>query len=261
MKYAKNYLNTANLADRISESVAEGKSLKAAGGLGAREERKKTRLEGDADFETIRAGYFNDIRNMFSDVIPVKKEEEELPPLEPIVADESMRFPGAGDYVGYQKTYSAYKSEDSERIKSKLVARGMPEHIAEGFVMNFEDESNLNPLINEKNPTVKGSRGGFGLYQLTGPRRVAYEKFAERQGIDPTNPMEQEDAQLSFLFQEIRGEEKEAWSTIQSASDSGTAAAYVAKYFLRPAEEHLNTRIKKYTGRPIDYTLKPKTRS
>jgi hypothetical protein len=50
MKYAKNYLNTANLADRISESVAEGKSLKAAGGLGAREERKKTRLEGDADF-------------------------------------------------------------------------------------------------------------------------------------------------------------------------------------------------------------------
>jgi hypothetical protein len=76
MKYAKNYLNTANLADRISESVAEGKSLKAAGGLGAREERKKTRLEGDADFETIRAGYFNDIRNMFSDVIPPQEDRK-----------------------------------------------------------------------------------------------------------------------------------------------------------------------------------------
>jgi hypothetical protein len=26
-------------------------------------------IEGDADFETIRAGYFNDIRNMFSATI------------------------------------------------------------------------------------------------------------------------------------------------------------------------------------------------
>lgn len=74
MKYAKNYLNTASLAERISESIAEGKSLKAAGGLGAREERKKARLEGDADFETIRAGYFNDIRNMFSDAIPSQED-------------------------------------------------------------------------------------------------------------------------------------------------------------------------------------------
>jgi hypothetical protein len=259
MKYAKNYLNTASLADRISESVSEGKSLKAAGGLGAREERKKARLEGDADFETIRAGYFNDIRNMFSDVIPVA-EKEKLPPVEAISSDESMRFPGEGDYVGYQRSYSAYESEDADRIKGKLVARGMPEHVAEGFVMNFADESNLDPLINEENPTVKGSRGGFGLYQLTGPRRVAYEEFAERQGIDPTNPMEQEDAQLSFLYQEIQGEEKEAWNTIQTANNAGTAAAYVAKYFLRPADEHLNARIKKYTGRPVDYTIKPKSR-
>ena len=37
------------------------------------------------------------------------------------------------------------------------------EHVADGFVMNFKDESGLNPGINEQNPIVPGSRGGFGL--------------------------------------------------------------------------------------------------
>ncbi len=48
------------------------------------------------------------------------------------------------------------------------------------FVMNFKDESGLDPGINEANPIVPGSRGGYGLYQLTGPRRKAYEAFAQQ---------------------------------------------------------------------------------
>lgn len=259
MKYARNYLNTVGLADRIKESATEGKTLKAAGGLGAREERKKARIEGEADFGTIRANYINDIRDMFSGIADERDTQIEAAPA--LSTTEPLRFAGAGDYANYQKTYPAYKSDSAERIKGKLMARGMPEHVAEGFVMNFVDESGLNSTINEQNPTVKGSRGGFGLYQLTGDRRNAYEAYAERQGIDFSNPMEQEDAQLSFLFEELQGGESRAWDTIQTAPDAGTAAAYVAKYFLRPAEEHLNTRIAKYTGRSPDYVLKPKTRS
>ncbi len=76
MKYARNYLNTASLADRIKESAAEGKSLKAAGGLGAREDRKQARLEGEANFEETRASYFNDIRNMFADAIPPQEDRK-----------------------------------------------------------------------------------------------------------------------------------------------------------------------------------------
>lgn len=256
MKYARNYLDTANLADRIRQSSSEGKSLKAAGGLGAREERKRARIEGETDFEVIRANYINDIRDMFSSALSSEEPVSEVAP--PLKDVEPMRFPGQGDYANYQKTYPAYKSEDTERIKAKLVARGMPEHVAEGFVMNFVDESGLVSTIQEKNPLVKGSRGGFGLYQLTGPRRVNYEEFAARQGIDPSDPMQQEDAQLSFLMEELKGEESSSWDIIQSADNSGTAAAYIAKYFLRPAEEHLNTRIAKYTGRHPDFTLKPK---
>jgi len=34
---------------------------------------------------------------------------------------------------------------------------------------------------------VPGSRGGFGLYQLTGMRLDAYESFAASRGVDPSD--------------------------------------------------------------------------
>jgi len=251
MDYARNYLNTSSLADRIRESAATGKATKVSSGLGARQERSAAREEQEADFGTVRANYMNSIRDMFSGFVSAPEEEEVAPVLQ---AAEPMRFAGAGDYTAYQ-------SENANRIKGKLVTRGMPDHIAEAFVMNFADESGLNSTINEQNPTVEGSRGGFGLYQLTGPRRVAYEEYAARQGINLSDPMEQEDAQLSFLLEELQGSEKGAWNKIQSADDAGTAAALIAKDFLRPAKEHLNARVAKYTGRPVEYITKPRARS
>ena len=59
-----------------------------------------------------------------------------------------------------------------------LIQRGMPDHIAKGFVANYMAESRLDPGVNEEAPTVAGSRGGFGLYQLIGPRRRQYEAYA-----------------------------------------------------------------------------------
>ena len=254
MDYARNYLNTSSLADRIRESAATGKAIKVSSGLGARQERSAAREEQEDDFGTVRASYMNSIRDMFSGFTPAPAEEEEkvTPPLQ---VQEPMRFAGAGDYTAYQ-------SENANRIKGKLINRGMPEHLAEAFVLNFSDESGLNSTINEQNPTVKGSRGGFGLYQLTGPRRVAYEEYAARQGINPSDPMEQEDAQISFMVEEeLQGSEKGAWEKIQSADDAGTAAALIARYFLRPAKENLDARVAKYTGRPPEYITKPRAHS
>ncbi len=68
MDYGKNYMNTVGLADRIRESAAAGKKEKAAGGLGAREERRVAREQQDVDFGSIRAGYLNDIRDIFTSI-------------------------------------------------------------------------------------------------------------------------------------------------------------------------------------------------
>ncbi len=167
---------------------------------------------------------------------------------------EPQRFAPAGAYAAHDK-------EAFNRVVSKLVKRGMPQHIAEGFAMNIEDESGFNPVINEVAPTVKGSRGGYGLYQLTGPRRVAFEKFAAENGIRMDSPEAQEDAQLDFAMYELSGPESRAWERIQTATNSGEAAAFFARDFLRPAKEHLDRRVAKYTGgRNADYVLQPKKR-
>lgn len=131
-----------------------------------------------------------------------------------------------------------------ESIVSGLVARGLPEHVAQGFVMNMQDESGLNPGINEIDPIVPGSRGGFGLSQWTGPRRVALENFARSQGRDVADP----ELQLDFLMAELQGPESSAMREIMATNDAGSAAAAIARSYLRPAQEHLDRRVAKYTG-------------
>lgn len=249
MDYDKGYSQATFLVKRIRDAAAAGKSASVKSGLAARMEANEKKLSG---FDEIRANYMSNIQDMFSPIREdmLKAAEEQI---KPETTQEPQRFAGMGQYA-------AYEGEAADRIKKKLIDRGMPEHIAEGFVMNFMDESGLSSTVNEKNPQVKGSRGGFGLYQLTGPRRKAYEEYAKMQGIDVTNPMEQEDAQLSFLMEELNGPESGAWDTIQTATDAGTAAAYIARDFLRPAESFLNARVSKYTGRSTPYITKPKSK-
>ena len=129
-------------------------------------------------------------------------------------------------------------------VRNGLIQRGLPEHVADAFLLNFQDESGFDPGVNEAAPTVPGSRGGYGLYQLTGPRRVAYEQYAQQLGVDPSNV----DAQLDFLMSELQGPEAAAAQAILSAPDTGSAAAAIVNKFLRPAEEHRARRAAQYTG-------------
>ena len=133
---------------------------------------------------------------------------------------------------------------DGSVIRQGLVERGLPEHVADAFVMNFQDESGLNPGINEQNPLVAGSRGGFGLAQWTGPRRKQLEAFAAQRGV----PVSDANLQMDFLMQELQGSERGAAQSILSAQDAPTAAAAIVNKFLRPAEEHRARREASYLG-------------
>lgn len=132
----------------------------------------------------------------------------------------------------------------ADYIQQGLVQRGLPAHIAQGFVMNMRDESGLNPGINERAPLVQGSRGGYGLYQLTGPRRRAYESYASSRGVAFDNA----DAQLDFLMSELQGPEKRAAQSIFSTDNPQDAAVAIARDFLRPAASNLQKRVASYTG-------------
>lgn len=129
-------------------------------------------------------------------------------------------------------------------VLNGLIQRGLPEHIAQGFVMNMRDESGLNPGINEAAPVVAGSRGGFGLSQWTGPRRRQLEAYAAQKGRAVSDP----DMQMDFLLSELHGSERGAWQTIQKARTAGEAGAAIVNRFLRPAEAHRARREAAYLG-------------
>lgn len=136
--------------------------------------------------------------------------------------------------------------ERAEYIRQGLLNRGLPGHVADAFLMNFKDESGLNPGINEVAPLVPGSRGGYGLYQLTGPRRREYEAFAAERG----SPLDDIDTQLDFLMREGSGSERAAFERILAAPDTGTAATEIVNRFLRPAQAHRESRAARYSRAP-----------
>lgn len=134
-----------------------------------------------------------------------------------------------------------------EYVIDGLVRRGVPLHVAQGVTARLNGESGLNPGINEINPTVEGSRGGYGLAQWTGPRRVQYEAFAADRGADIADP----ETQLDFLMWENANTEKEAWAKVLQAPDAVTAAEMFTKHWERPGKPHLGATLdtaRQYAG-------------
>lgn len=126
-----------------------------------------------------------------------------------------------------------------QAVIAGLVQRGIPPHIAQGMVANMMAESRLDPGINEIAPLVEGSRGGYGLNQWTGPRRVQYEQFAAQRGAAPDDL----DTQLDFTLWELQNTERGAWNALQGAGDAREAARIYSERFLRPGIPHMDRRL------------------
>lgn len=113
--------------------------------------------------------------------------------------------------------------------------------LSQAFLINFQDESGMIPDRVEEVPNVHGTRGK-GYYQLTGPRREAFEAIYGPDGYTDEN-------QTEFLVQELIGSESRAGKAILSAAQSGNVgetAAVIVDKFLRPAEKHKQERMSRY---------------
>jgi hypothetical protein len=126
-----------------------------------------------------------------------------------------------------------------QEIIAGLLARGVSLPIAQGIVANMKAESNLQTGINEISPVVPGSRGGFGLNQWTGPRRVAYEQFAAERGV----PLDDLQTQLDFTMYELQGPERAAYAALQGVQDPFEAARIYSEKFLRPGIPNMDKRL------------------
>ena len=114
-----------------------------------------------------------------------------------------------------------------------------PEQAA-GVVGNLGHESGGFGSLQEINPTVPGSRGGFGYAQWTGPRRVAFENWAQSQGLDPTSY----DANYGFLRHELTNTpEGKVLDALRAAPDQDAATRIFQDQFLRPGIPHTGSRL------------------
>ena len=117
-----------------------------------------------------------------------------------------------------------------EDVIQGLIKRGLAPHVAEGIANEINRESGFDPGINEVSPIVPGSRGGFGLFQHTGPRRRELEAFAQARGV----PVSDQDTQLDFALQELATTESRAGQSLSQTTTAEEAADVFKRQFLRP---------------------------
>lgn len=100
-----------------------------------------------------------------------------------------------------------------------------PEQAA-GIVGNLAAESGL-LAVQEKNPT--SGKGGYGVAQWTGDRRVAFEKWAKAKGLK----IDSFEANLGFLLEELRTTEKNSLKHLRMTTTTEAAAQTFGYYFER----------------------------
>jgi hypothetical protein len=114
---------------------------------------------------------------------------------------------------------------------------------AAGAVGNGGGESRGFAIAQEGKP-ISG-RGGWGGFQWTGPRRVAYEKFLREHGRNPADPVAALDYDMMYgmLKQELQGPERATIPALRQAKDIDEATKAFMVKFERPGIPNYKGRV------------------
>jgi hypothetical protein len=113
-----------------------------------------------------------------------------------------------------------------QRLSTDPDLKLQPHHAA-GVVGNLATETGWFKNMQEIQPTVAGSRGGYGWAQWTGPRRQQFEAFARDKGLD----INSDEANYQFLKQELLTTERAALEQLKQATNYQEASdAFMAGY-------------------------------
>lgn len=96
--------------------------------------------------------------------------------------------------------------------------------------------------LQEVSPTVKGSKGGYGWAQWTGPRRRAFEAWCKKHGKDPAADA----TNYAYLYLELKGLEGTESGAIGKVSAAVGLEAKVQAFeqaYLRAGVKHYNSRL------------------
>jgi len=108
-----------------------------------------------------------------------------------------------------------------------------------GIFGNLGGETGGFTALQEKNPTVKGSRGGYGWMQWTGPRRTKYESWCKTNGLDPSA----DESNYRYLVIETQGPELHSLQQLRKTSTVAAATETFMLQNLRPGVPNLKGRL------------------
>lgn len=124
------------------------------------------------------------------------------------------------------------KPSEAEKV-FRAKAPGIMRRLLRDFAISVDDAAaivgNLGhecagfTKLQEINPVVKGSKGGYGWAQWTGPRRRAFENWCKERKLGVAS----DTGNYGFLVAELRGPEKKAIPAVVAA---GTLAAKVKAF-------------------------------
>lgn len=131
---------------------------------------------------------------------------------------------------------------------------GLTDEQAAGVVGNLMHESGGFNSLQEVNPTVPGSAGGFGFAQWTGPRRKSFDSYVEKQGLDRNSY----DANYGFLKHELENNryERNQFNKVKKAGTAAEAARIVSENYLRPGIPHNASRVR-YAEQVLPFAKMP----
>lgn len=147
----------------------------------------------------------------------------------------------AVSYGGGGRDFGGDPNQIGQQLMADLMRDfGLTAAQAAGVVGNLDHESGGFKTLQEIDPLVEGSRGGFGYAQWTGPRRRAFEAWAAENGLDPTSY----EANYGFLKHELTATPEGAVvDKLRSADTPDDAAVIFSKTFLRPGIPHMDSRV------------------
>lgn len=103
---------------------------------------------------------------------------------------------------------------------------------------NLGHESGGFRFLQEKEPLVPGSAGGYGWAQWTGPRRRAYEAYCSKHGYDPAS----DTANYKWLYIELSGSERAAIPAVKNAIGLDAKVQAFEAAFERAGVKHYESR-------------------
>lgn len=136
------------------------------------------------------------------------------------------------------------KAETTFRAKAPwimaLLMRDFPIGLddAGAILGNLGHESGGLVALQEIDPTVKGSKGGYGWAQWTGPRRRAFEAWCRKRGLNPAS----DEANYRYLIVELTGSEKAAVKAVKAAKSLAAKVKAFELAFERAGVKHYESR-------------------